>query len=201
MNYKKWLIEDLQDLGRLRFACGQLRRELDTIDAEIAAIECGPETAERKEWLLDARARWVDVDVNLKATEMHVADMEALLAGLPDEERTVVQAMFVDAVPGAVGDSYEFIGNAVGSYEFRAVLVAADGTVQTASVYLTVVFIEFPIRSTHRFVVPVAMVHTGTFCLPCLSAENTVPSQTTVFVFTRSQSLITPLSDAPRTRT
>ena len=103
MNYKKWLIEDLQDLGRLRFACGQLRRELDTIDAEIAAIECGPETAERKEWLLDARARWVDVDVNLKATEMHVADMEALLAGLPDEERTVVMAMFVDAVPGAVG--------------------------------------------------------------------------------------------------
>ena len=41
------------------------------------------------------------------------------------------------SVPGAVGDSYEFTGG-VGSYQFRAVLVAEDGTVQTASVYFTV---------------------------------------------------------------
>ena len=38
MNYRKWLIEDLRDLERLRFACSQLRAELATCEAEIAAI-------------------------------------------------------------------------------------------------------------------------------------------------------------------
>lgn len=57
----------------------------------------------------------------------------------------------------------------------------------SSSVHFTVVCIEFSIRSTHRFVVPFAKVHAGTFCLPCLSADYTVPSQTTVFIFTRYQ--------------
>lgn len=57
----------------------------------------------------------------------------------------------------------------------------------SSSVHFTVVCIEFSIRPTHRFVVPFAKVHAGTFCLSCLSADNTVPSQTTVFTFARYQ--------------
>ena len=102
MNYRKWLIEDLRDLERLRFACSQLRAELATCEAEIAAIG-NPRDREHAEWLLDARARLEDFGANLRATEMHVADMDRLLSGLPEEERTVVRGMYVVGGKDAVG--------------------------------------------------------------------------------------------------
>ena len=103
MNYRKWLIEDLRDLETLRFACGQLREELETCRREIAAIRGGPKNREREEWLLDARARMDDTEANLNATERHVADMDRLLGGLPEDERAVVLGMYVRAENGAVG--------------------------------------------------------------------------------------------------
>ena len=39
MNYKKWLVEDLQNLERQRFAITQLREELETVVAEYDAIK------------------------------------------------------------------------------------------------------------------------------------------------------------------
>ena len=95
MNYKRWLIEDLSELERLRFACGQLRTELETVRTEIEAIQAAEPSREREEWLLDARARWLDMSANLAATEKHVADMDRLLGGLSGEERRVVELMFV----------------------------------------------------------------------------------------------------------
>ena len=38
MDYKKWLIEDLRDLERLRFSVAQMEGELETLDAEETAI-------------------------------------------------------------------------------------------------------------------------------------------------------------------
>lgn len=107
MNYKKWLIEDLQDLETLRFACESMRKELDSIDAEISAIEAGGKDAEREEWLLDARARWMDISENLKATEMHVENMDRLLAQLPEEERTAVRRLYVDKQAGGLFEAME----------------------------------------------------------------------------------------------
>lgn len=76
----------------------------------------------------------------------------------------------------------------------EAVVIVNDGDLlflqASGSVHFTMVFIEFAIRSTHWFVVPFAKVHAGTLCLPCLSADDTVPSQATVFIFTRSQRAI-----------
>ena len=95
MNYKKWLIEDLSELERLRFACGQIREELQTVRTEIDAIRAGGLSGERAEWLLDAGARMQDMERNLAATEKHVADMDRLLAGLPETERKVIEGMYV----------------------------------------------------------------------------------------------------------
>ena len=109
MNYKKWMIEDLQELETLRFACESLRRELKGIDAEIAAIEGGGRSGEREEWLLDARARWMDISENLKATEMHVANMDALLARLPADELTAVDCLFVDKEGGGLFSAMDLL--------------------------------------------------------------------------------------------
>lgn len=103
MNYRKWLIEDLRDLETLRFACGQLRSELETCRAEIAAIRGGPKSREREEWLLDARARLEDTEANLTATERHVDDMDRLLRGLPEDELMVIRTMYVVGKKDAVG--------------------------------------------------------------------------------------------------
>lgn len=107
MNYKHWMIEDLQELETLRFACESLRRELKSIDAEIAAIEGGGRSGEREEWLLDARARWVDISENLKATEMHVENMDRLLGALPEDERTAVRCLFIEKQTGGLFDAME----------------------------------------------------------------------------------------------
>ena len=107
MNYKKWLIEDLQELETLRFACESMRKDLGSIDAEISAIEAGGKDAEREEWLLDARARWMDISENLKATEMHVANMDRLLGQLPEDERTAVRCLYVDKQAGGLFEAME----------------------------------------------------------------------------------------------
>lgn len=76
----------------------------------------------------------------------------------------------------------------------EAVLIVNNGDLlffqAGSSVHFTVVFIEFPIRSTHRFVVLFAYIHAGTLCMPCLSADDTVPPQATELIFTRSKRAI-----------
>lgn len=56
---------------------------------------------------------------------------------------------------------------------------------QTGSpVHFTVVFIEFSIRGTHRFVMWFAVLHAQTLGLASLAIHNAVSAQTTVFVLT-----------------
>lgn len=103
MNYKKWLIEDLQNLERDRFAVSQISSELETIEAEYAAIKAtdydkitgGGGTNAQEERLLTAIAKKEELTANLKATKRHVEDMERVLKALPDDERRVVERMFV----------------------------------------------------------------------------------------------------------
>lgn len=103
MNYKKWLIEDLQELERCRFSITQMQEELTTLSAEHAAIKAtdydkipgGAGGNVQEEKLLTNLAKRDELTANLEATRKHVADMDRLLEALPDEERRVVQRMFI----------------------------------------------------------------------------------------------------------
>lgn len=103
MNYKKWLIEDLQNLERQRFAITQLREELETVEAEYAAIKAtnydkmptGSGENVQEEKLLTAIAKKDELRASLIYTEKHVADMERLLKQLPDDERQIIERTFV----------------------------------------------------------------------------------------------------------
>ena len=103
MNYKKWLIEDLQTLERQRFAISQLREELETVEAEYTAIKAtnydkmptGSGENVQEEKLLTAIAKKDELRASLIYTEKHVADMERLLKQLPDDERQIIERTFV----------------------------------------------------------------------------------------------------------
>ena len=99
MNYKKWLIEDLQNLERHKFAVIQLKEELETAEAEYAAIKAtnydkipgGSGDNIQEEKLLTAIAKKDELEANLKYTQKKVADMERLLDQLPSDERRIIE--------------------------------------------------------------------------------------------------------------
>lgn len=103
MNYKKWLIEDLQLLERQRFSIEQMKSELETLEAEYSAIKVtnynkmpsGSGDNIQEEKLLTNIAKRDELSANLKATTLHVEDMDRLLSQLPDDERRIIQRMFV----------------------------------------------------------------------------------------------------------
>lgn len=99
MNYRKWLIEDLQNLERQKFSITQMQEELETVNAEYAAIKAtnydkmpaGSGENVQEEKLLTAIAKRDELAANLAYTQRHVADMERLLAALPDDERRIIE--------------------------------------------------------------------------------------------------------------
>lgn len=103
MNYKKWLIEDLQNLDRCRFSIRQMTEELRTLEAEYAAIKAtdydkqpgGHGENVQEEKLLTAIAKRDELRANLKFTRRRVADLERLLSALPDDERRIVERMYI----------------------------------------------------------------------------------------------------------
>lgn len=108
-SYKDWLIEDLRSLERNRFAVEQLKAELKTLEARFTAIKAtdydkmpgsaGGNIQEDK--MLTAIAKKDELEHDLKATTLHVEDMERLLTALEDDELTVVQKMFIQRQRGA----------------------------------------------------------------------------------------------------
>lgn len=104
MNYKKWLVEDLQNLERQRFAITQLKEELETVVAEYDAIKAtnydkmpsGSGTNVQEEKLLTAIAKKDELTKNLKYTRRHVADMDRLLNQLPDDERQIIERTVIN---------------------------------------------------------------------------------------------------------
>ena len=104
MNYKKWLIEDLQTLNRQRFAISQLESELETAEAEFCAIKAsnldkmpsGSGDNIQEEKLLTVIAKKDELAKNLEYTRKHVADMDRLLNQLPDEERLIIERSVIN---------------------------------------------------------------------------------------------------------
>lgn len=103
MNYRKWLIEDLQNLERHRYSIHQMEKELEAIEAEYTAIKAtnydkmptvsGENLQEDK--MLSAIARRDEVSKNLEATKRHVELMDGLLDQLSSDEQRVIVVMFV----------------------------------------------------------------------------------------------------------
>lgn len=118
MNYKKWLIEDLQNLERNEFSLLQMRSELETLEAEYAAIKATdfdkiPSHGSgnvQEEKLLTAIAKKQELEANLEATARHVEDMRRVLKNLPDDERRVVERMFVHREKYAADNLAEELG-------------------------------------------------------------------------------------------
>lgn len=104
MNYKKWLIEDLQNLNRDRFAITQLAESIKTVEAEFSAIRAtdydkvpgnaGGNIQEEK--MLTAIAKLDELQANLEYTKKHVSDMDRLLDQLPDDERQIIERMVIN---------------------------------------------------------------------------------------------------------
>lgn len=102
IGYKKWLIEDLQNLETDRFAISHMERELETLKHELYSIKgtnfdkmpAGNVTQEDK--LITAIAKRDELEATLEATRRHVADMEALLDAITDDERHIVDRMLVN---------------------------------------------------------------------------------------------------------
>ena len=104
LTYKSIMENDLMKLNKWKFAVVQLTSELETIEAEYAAIKAtnydkmptgsGENTQEEK--LVTAIALKDQKEAELKLNKMRVADMERLLNQLPDDERRVIDRMVVN---------------------------------------------------------------------------------------------------------
>lgn len=116
MNYKKWLIEDLQNLDRWRFSITQQQEELDTLEAEMTAIKIAdydkiPGGGDvQQDRMLTAVAKKDELTANLNLTRKRVADMERLLGELPDDERRIIERMYIRREKYAVDSLAEELG-------------------------------------------------------------------------------------------
>lgn len=116
INYRKWLIDDLQRLEQKRFSIGHMESELETLKTEMGAIKAtnldkmpaGNETPEDR--LITAIAKKEELEKNLLATRQHIADMESLLKQLSDDERRVIDRMIIHRERNAADDLAEELG-------------------------------------------------------------------------------------------
>lgn len=116
MNYKKWLIEDLQNLDRWRFSIMQQQEELATLEAEMTAIRAtnydklpgGGDIYQDR--MLTAVAKKDELTANLALTRKRVEDLDRLLSELPDDERRIVEQMYVHRERHAVDSLAEELG-------------------------------------------------------------------------------------------
>lgn len=99
LTYKSIMENDLQKLNRWRFAIMQIQSELETLEAEFAAIKAtkfdkmpsGSGDNTQEEMLVTAIAKKDQKQAELKLNRMRVADLERLVEQLPDEERHIIE--------------------------------------------------------------------------------------------------------------
>ena len=99
MNYRRWLIEELQNYERDKFSLHQTQEELETLEAEFTAIKAtnydkmpgGSGDNVQEEKLLTVLAKKDERQKNLEHTARHVEDIERLLSQLPENERKIIE--------------------------------------------------------------------------------------------------------------
>ena len=115
---KEWLQRDLERLPYDKYSIEHQRAELQEIEAEYTAIKAtnydkmpsgsGDNTQEEK--LLSAIAKKTKLQEWIHATELHVKNMEALLATLSEEDRVIVERTIINRQKNAEEDVAEEIG-------------------------------------------------------------------------------------------
>lgn len=118
ITYKSIMENDLMKLNKWKFAVFQLQSELETLDAEYAAIKAtdydkmpgGSGDNQQEEKLVTAIARKDQKQAELKLNKMRVADMERLLEQLNDDERRVIDRIVINHEKYAVANLCEELG-------------------------------------------------------------------------------------------
>lgn len=103
ITHRDILKNDLAKLNKWKFAISQMTEELETITAEYASIKAtnydkmptGSGGNPQEEKLITVIARKDELTAKLRFTERKVADLERLLAQLPDDERRIIDCMEV----------------------------------------------------------------------------------------------------------
>ena len=104
LTYKSILENDLMKLNKWKFAILQIQSELETLDAEYAAIKAtnydkmpaGSGDNLQEEKLVTAIAQKDQKEAELKLNQMRVADLERLLGQLTDDERRIIERMVIN---------------------------------------------------------------------------------------------------------
>lgn len=115
---REWLQRDLERLPYDRYSIEHQKAELEELEAEYTAIKAtnydkmptgnGDNTQEEK--LLSAIAKKTKLMAWIQATEQHVANMEALLAALNEEDRLIIERTVINRNKNAEEDVAEEIG-------------------------------------------------------------------------------------------
>lgn len=124
ITHRDILKNDLAKLNKWKFAISQMNEELETITAEYASIKAtnydkmpsGSGGNPQEEKLITVIARKDELTAKLRFTERKVADLERLLAQLPDDERRIVDCMEVNRESKAADRLAEELG-----YESRQI--------------------------------------------------------------------------------
>lgn len=103
ITHRDMLKNDLAKLNRWKFSISQMTSELETMQAEYASIKAtnfdkmpsGSGDNAQEEKLITVIARKDELTAKLRFTERKVADLERLLAQLPDDERRIIDCMEV----------------------------------------------------------------------------------------------------------
>lgn len=103
ITYRDMMIRDLANLNRWKFAISQAVEELETLNAEFAAIKAtdydkmpaGSGENAQEEKLITAIAKKDQKEAELAFNRRRVADIERLLAQLPDEERLAIEMTII----------------------------------------------------------------------------------------------------------
>ena len=118
LTYKAIIENDLMKLNSWKFSILQIQSELETINAEYAAIKAtnydkmpsGSGDNLQEEKLVTAIARKDQKEAELKLNRMRVADMERLLEQLTDDERRILERMVINKEKYATDGLQEELG-------------------------------------------------------------------------------------------
>lgn len=112
------LISELERLPKDRFAVEQMKMELEEVKAEYAAIKAtdydkqpsgsGDNTQEEK--MLTVIANKTKLEAWLKATQMHIDNLEHLLGTLQKDERDIIERTVINRKRNAEDEIAEDIG-------------------------------------------------------------------------------------------
>ena len=124
ITYKSLMENDLMKLNKWRFTINQIESELETLNAEYAAIKAtnydkmpsGSGDNIQEEKLVTVIARKDQKEAELKFNKMRVADLERLVQQLPDEERHIIERNVINKDMTLEGLAEEM------NYSFRSVI-------------------------------------------------------------------------------